>query len=153
MKITRPLDHDELVDSHLSSDQRQLESQLAGLADWARDQADWPEEFWLRQRAQIRARIAQSEFAARARPVRLAWATISAVILIAAILLNTAPKPNSPPSHVDPDHELLVEVEQALRTDGPEALEPVALIVREISQADKSDSLSSRHANRRNHED
>ena len=60
MKITRHLDHDELVDSQLTSDQRQLESQLAGLADWARDQAHWPEEFWLRQRAQIRARIAQS---------------------------------------------------------------------------------------------
>ena len=71
MKITRHLDHDELVDSQLTSDQRQLESQLAGLADWARDQAHWPEEFWLRQRAQIRARIAQSEFAVCARPVRL----------------------------------------------------------------------------------
>jgi hypothetical protein len=153
MKSTRHLHHDELIDSQLTSDQRQLEPQLAALADWAREQSHRPEEFWLRQRAQIRARIAQSESAVRTRPARLAWATISAVILVAAILLNTAPKPNSPPSHVDPDHELLVQVEHALRADGPEALEPAALLIREISQADKSASLSPTHPNRRNHED
>jgi hypothetical protein len=38
---------------------------------------------------------------------------------------------------------LLVAVEQVMRSDGPEALEPAAYLVREISQDARSTSTSS----------
>jgi hypothetical protein len=152
MKLTHPLSRDQLIDSQLASDQQQLEPQLAALAAWAREQANRSEEFWLKQGAQIRARLAESELSSNTRPSAMAWATVSAVILTATILLNTAPHSNPPSSQVDPDHELLIEVEHALHSNGPEALEPAALLVQEISLADKSDSPSSQHRDRRNHE-
>ena len=35
---------------------------------------------------------------------------------------------------VDPDHELLMEVERVVQTDGPLALEPAALLAEEMVQ-------------------
>ncbi len=35
---------------------------------------------------------------------------------------------------MDPDHELLIEVERAVQTDGPLALEPAALLAEEMVQ-------------------
>lgn len=62
----------------------------------------------------------------------------TATIAIATVLVLGGHIPRgrqtAPHAKVDPDHELLIEVERTLQTGGPEALEPAALLAREIGQ-------------------
>jgi hypothetical protein len=98
-----------------------------------RTAAEKPEDFWQRQRMAIRERIAATQSRPIRRPARLAWAA-AALIATATLVLDSAPKLEPPQARIDPDHELLIEVERILQSDGPQALEPAALLTREISQ-------------------
>jgi len=113
-----------------------------------------PGEFWVRQRNGIRTKMATtSHRSSRALP-HLAWAGSLAMIAAACLMLSDGPRP-SPVAHQlesDPDHELLVAVEQVMRSNGPEALEPATYLVREISQAAQSDTTSSRRKKETRHE-
>jgi len=148
MKISRHLADDELIDSHLDENRQHLEATLAALADCTYAEADRPEEFWHKQRAQIRERIAQSETTSDGRTARLVPAIALALLVIAGILLHIGPQANYPQARLDPDHELLIQVERAVHSNGPEALEPAGFLFQEIS---RSDSISSRDY-KRDHE-
>ena len=102
------------------------------LRDWARAATDCPDAFWDQQRLEIRRRIATAP-----RPssmgVVTAWAGALAVVLLAIVLLRTAPTPQRSVGQNDSDQELLVGVEQTLQRGGPQALEPAAMLAEEIS--------------------
>lgn len=100
----------------------------SALRDSARAQAEQPEGFWARQRATAAARSSHSP----ARP--LAWAAAIAAAVLAAMLLQE-PRPVAPAAPPpDPDHALMVAVEQATRREVPRALEPAALLTQEITR-------------------
>jgi hypothetical protein len=143
MLITQDLSNEQLIDLQLASDQQHLQPELGALADWARAAANRPEDFWRQEQAQIRQRIAVSQSPLRNRLLRLAWATASALALAAAFLLGSAPEPKPPQAQVDPDQELLLEVERLVQSNGPEALEPAALVIQETSQNVSVGSTSS----------
>lgn len=114
------------------------------------------EAFWTEQQQAIRTRIAwQNERTfSKARP--LAWAMATATIAIASVLIlgGQAPIPQpAPHARVDPDHELLIEVERTLQTGGPEALEPAALLAREIGQQATANATSRHNTKETTHED
>jgi hypothetical protein len=103
------------------------------------------DDFWCEQQRAIRHRLG-SQPSPAAAPPRIAWATGLIVLAIAALLLIAKPAP-VPPLQVQSaqsadDHEMLIEVERALQSDGPAALEPATLLAHEINQ----DSFRSTHA-------
>lgn len=105
-----------------------LRSATSALRDSARAQAEKPEGFWARQRSAAAVRSSQHS----ARP--LAWAAALAVAVLAATLLQE-PRPVAPAAPPpDPDHALMVAVEQATRREVPQALAPMALLTQEISR-------------------
>ncbi len=109
-----------------------LRSVTSALRYSAQAQAEKPEGFWTRQRALADARSPQSSV----RP--LAWTAALAVAVLAATLLQE-PRPVAPVTPpADPDHALLVAVEQATRREVPQALAPAALLTQEISRNLKS---------------
>jgi hypothetical protein len=95
-----------------------------------------PEAFWRTQQAQIRAKLPA------VRPQgscpRLAWATLAAVVALAGVLVSGGSPAPEPRAVVDPDHELLIEVERIMQSDGPAALQPASYLVSEISQESQS---------------
>jgi hypothetical protein len=50
------------------------------------------------------------------------------------LMLDRAPVVPPQAAPVDPDHELLLAVERAVRNDGPAALDPAALLAEEMVQ-------------------
>jgi hypothetical protein len=100
-----------------------------------RSSAVEPEAFWRTQQAEIRARLPLI------RPVRsapsMAWAALAAAIALAGFLLSGGPTAPAPEVSVDPDHELLIEVERVMQSDGPVALQPASYLVGEISHEAK----------------
>lgn len=97
--------------------------------------AERPESFWQRQRAAIAARRTD-----RSAPRRLAWAPAVALVVLAAALLVEKTPPPAPVAEPDPDHALLVEVERSVRRELPRALEPAALLAREVSRSAETQS-------------
>jgi len=109
-----------------------------------------PDEFWIGQRAAIRTNIAhrklkRTPIAAAPGPSAwrwsgLTWAGTAAVLVVAGLFVSggTAPPPTpaatAPQAAKDPDHELLLAVERVMQSSGPEALEPAAFLVREVSR-------------------
>ncbi len=91
-----------------------------------------PEAFWRTQQAQIRAKL-PVRVPQRSLP-RLAWAALAAVVTLAALLVSGGAPAPEPRASVDPDHELLVEVERIMQSDGPAALQPASYLVGEIRQ-------------------
>lgn len=114
--------------SACSGELDRLHRATSSLRDSAHAQAERPEGFWIRQRRSAASRISGRA----ARP--LAWAAAVAVALLAATLLRE-PRPAVPAApSPDPDHALMVAVEQATRRDIPQALAPAALLTQEISR-------------------
>jgi predicted anti-sigma-YlaC factor YlaD len=109
---------------------------LSALPEAARSATDRPYFFWQRQQAAIRSRIAVEEGSRRSWH-GFAWATIAALIVLAALLLNGAK--TNPTTQVeiqpDPDQQLLLAVEQALASGVPESLAPAALLAEDIRAA------------------
>jgi hypothetical protein len=94
-----------------------------------------PQAFWSTQHAAIRVRIASAGTQTLRWWPRTAMAAASVMVVTACLLLGggTAPVP-TPQAETDPDHELLVAIEQAMQTDGPAALVPAALLAEEINR-------------------
>src|ERR1044071_9578513 len=113
--------HLEICDSGLNEVAR-LRETAAGFTK----QADRPQEFWDHQRAAICMQIATLPAQPKSLSRRLAWAPVFALVVLAGLLL-TGGTPPPPPvqsqATVDPDHELLLAVEQVMRSSGPDALE------------------------------
>lgn len=134
MVITQHLSNEQLLDLRLASDEQALRPTLAALAEWGRQAAAQPDAFWWRQQNQIRRRIADSERRSGRVFLRLAWATGLGLIITASLLLHNSPAPAPPQAQADPDHQLLLEVEHVMQSDGPDSLAPAALLAQEISQ-------------------
>jgi len=105
-----------------------------------------PEDFWRRQQAEILARLEESS----ATPRPLAWASATAALLALAVLLSLPGKP--PVAMVpqpDPDSLLLMEVQNTLDRNVPDALAPASLLTQEMSQALESKAQPQDHSGRR----
>jgi hypothetical protein len=135
MEIIRHLSDDELAVLLLASDQQALRETLERLPGCAQTVTQQPDEFWEKQRAKVWSRVAQEERSVAQRFPVLRWAAVASIIAIAAMMLHREPAPQIRDARVDPDHELLIEVERAVSTGGPEALEPAALLAQEMIQA------------------
>ena len=134
--------HLEICDSCLNEVAR-LRETAAGM----KAVADKPQEFWNWQRAAIRRQIAAMPAQAKSRIRRLAWAPALAVLVLAGLLLSGGTPPPAVETNVsvDPDHELLLSVEHAMRSNGPEALQPATYLVQEIKQETRSNHNSIRN--------
>jgi hypothetical protein len=115
---------------------------LQGLPSLAQANSERPDHFWTTQRAQIWRSIEGGTGRRAHRTLALAWTAAAAVVAITAILLSAVPPPKKPQAHVDPDHELLLDIERSLNMGGPQALEPATLLVEEISQNTQSNPAS-----------
>ncbi|HYK49719.1 MAG TPA: hypothetical protein VEU94_08330 [Terriglobales bacterium] len=113
-----------------------VEDALKLFAAANREYASRPENFWEMQAARIRS--AQKESVGRSRRIMALVPSIAVLLLAAGAILGRTPgvrpvasAPKAATAQVDPDHELLLEVERAIQADTPRALEPVMLIVEE----------------------
>lgn len=113
------------------------EGALAAWAGGLRAEAERPASFWLAQRAAIAGRIQGSDSTAS---LRLAWAGSLALIVLATTLLTQAPAPAASVTAYDPDHDLLVGVERAVRRPVPQALEPARLLAQELERSATAES-------------
>ena len=134
MEIMRRLSQDELSDLTMQSDQRSLGPALEKLPENARSMTEQPEEFWERQRIAIWGRISAAERKSVARWPVLAAATGTLILAFLLAFSGHRPPAPTPQAKVDPDHELLLNVEQTMQSDGPEALQPAALLAEEMEQ-------------------
>jgi anti-sigma factor RsiW len=114
---------------------------LALLPADARAIAERPADFWERQQQAI-ARLPGSRQAAKPTFPAFAWAGALALVLFALLLLGTGPAPAPSQATYDPDHQLLLEVEEAVNSGLPEALEPAALLAQEIGDHAETRSSS-----------
>ena len=99
--------------------------------------SDKPQEFWDRQRTAIRTQIAAMPTQAKSLSRRLIWVPAFALVVLAGLLLTGGtppPPPIQPQAALDPDHELLIAVEQVMQSNGPNALEPATYFIQQISQ-------------------
>jgi hypothetical protein len=73
------------------------------------------------------------------RPLkRFILAGTFSLAILAGLLLRTSSAPAPlPEPQTDPDQQLLISVEQAIQTNGPEALAPAAVLAEEINAAQK----------------
>ena len=134
----------------IESDQQQLRQTLEGLPGWASSATERDEEFWQRQRSSVWTRISAAESRSASRPPIVAWALAAALVAGSAWLLG---RPVVVPPHeaqVDPDHELLMEVERMVQIDGPLALEPAGLLAQEMVQDITVGNSPTRKKERRN---
>jgi hypothetical protein len=99
-----------------------------------REYANRPASFWEQQAASIRS--AQQASVQRSRATLALVPSVVVLLLLGFAVLGRAPgvRPVAvapPPAQTDSDHELLVGVERAMRTDTPRALQPATLMVEE----------------------
>ncbi len=107
--------------------------------------ADKPQEFWDHQCTAVRTQIAAAPSFGTPAFQRLAWVPALVVILLAGLLLSGGIPPAAPVETrvvEDPDHALLVAVEQVMQSNGPEALEPATYFVQEIRLETRQNSRS-----------
>jgi hypothetical protein len=128
-----------------------LQKLANGLAAAARSATEQPEVFFERQRLSIQRQIANVP-GRRTRSARLVWAAVFALVLIASFLLKTGSRVPVQPSVPDSDRELLVQVEQALDGDVPQALQPASLIANEIDRSAEPQSNSTSSKEKSEHE-
>jgi hypothetical protein len=115
----------------------EIENVLRAFRQNLREAAERPDEFWMKQRGGIMARLQHSVPVSRWRP---AWLWAPAAITIALCFYffmrrSEAPMPDIAAGY---DQKLLIEVEQALRRESPWALIPAALITEEIERGASS---------------
>lgn len=114
------------------SERDQVENALRGFAAANREYATRPEGFWEMQAARIRA--ARTESDTRSRITMTLVPSVIVLLFAAFAILGRAPsvRPThtaAPVAQADSDHELLLEVERAIQSDTPRALEPATLMV------------------------
>lgn len=123
----------------------ELRRLLLQLPDNARQATDLPEAFWNRQRTAIGAAIATQP--ARLPVAALAWGAALA-LLITALLLTDVGRGNRPQPRHDraadaiSDQQLLMKVQYTVENDVPVALEPAALLAREMEGTSKDSQVS-----------
>jgi hypothetical protein len=105
---------------------------IAAFAGAARAAAERPDGFWVAQRAAIAGGLRE---AGKASSLRLAWAVSVALVVLATGLLTQSPPPAASVADYDPDHDLLVGVERAVRRPVPQALEPARLLAQEMERS------------------
>jgi hypothetical protein len=123
---------------------------LALMPQDARAAAELPADFWQDQQFAIGRMLRTAQPLRPALPA-LAWAATFVLLLCGLLLLGNSPVPAPVQTAADPDHQMLLEVEDALNSDVPEALEPAALLAQEIGS--QMDTRSSSHSPKEtNHE-
>jgi hypothetical protein len=122
------------------AEQDRLRRVLAELPSLVRVVAQNSDAFWDKQRTAIWANIVTLQ--PRKQFPILACALGAAVLVVAGLLLSTAHAPAPTRAETDPDHELMIQLERTLQSEVPEALEPAALLAREITQNTQPNSLS-----------
>jgi hypothetical protein len=120
-----------------------------------REYANRPESFYEQQAARIRA--AQQESKQGSRLAMALVPSLVVLVLLAIAMLHRAPgvRPVAVVPVVqqtDSDHELLVQVERAIQSDTPRALEPATLMV-EDSDGNRPLNSRSERKETRSHED
>ncbi|HVO64162.1 MAG TPA: hypothetical protein VMT53_24795 [Terriglobales bacterium] len=120
--------------AHCRGQRDQLQTLLSTLPQAARSATEHPDVFWEAQRLAIQSRISVLPNPAK-RTARLAWGAALVLIFIASLILRTGSHAPIQGVASDPDRELMVQVEQALDGDVPQALQPASLLADEINQA------------------
>jgi hypothetical protein len=115
----------------------ELKEDLRIFSESIRADAERPEAFWANQRAGIAAKIQKPAPLSGLRPALL-WAPAAIAILLCFLFFAEKSKAPTPDLAAGADQNLLVEVEQALDRNYPEALAPAALITWEIDQGSMS---------------
>jgi hypothetical protein len=134
MKDIRDGSTEEVADVVFEDDERFLRRTLDDLPAWTQAATQHDEEYWEDQRRAIWSRISSAE-SRSSRPIPvLAWALAAAMIAISGWMVQRPLALPTQDVRVDPDHELLMEVERVVQTDGPLALEPAALLAEEMVQ-------------------
>ena len=125
------------------AERAQLETSLSIFSAAAREATEQPGHFWTRQAAQIHSNIAAAPKRRLSFGSRMASA-LALLGLFAFLLVRAAPAPKTSVSQASPnsDHELLLAVEQALQRDTPAALEPVTLLVEDMTRTSPGDPPS-----------
>jgi hypothetical protein len=119
------------------SESDELKKELRIFSESIRADAERPEAFWSRQRTCIATRIQSPDPLSGLRPALL-WAPTLIVVVLCLFLFVEKSKAPTPDFAAGADQILLVEVEQALERNYPEALAPAALITWEIDQGSMS---------------
>lgn len=127
--------------AHCRGELDQLQNALGTLPQAARHATDRLDVFWDEQRLLIQSRIKALPNPAK-RTARLAWAAALVLISISTLILRTGSHTPIQEVASDPDRELMVQVEQALDGDVPQALQPASLLADEINQAAPAFSTS-----------
>ena len=117
-----------------------LQAALAELPQQALRVAERDDMFWRTQRSVISERVARTP---GPRAV-LQWSLAFAALLLVAVLMNqpfsVQPVDTARATVTDPDHELLLQIEQTMNRHVPDALAPADLLVTELSSAVKEQS-------------
>lgn len=111
----------------------ELRRLLMELRDNARQATELPESFWQRQRVGIRAAIATHPI--RIPIATLAWGLVLVVLIMAMLLADVHRSGQSQQdqrAEAISDQQLLMKVQYTVQNDVPIALEPAALLAREI---------------------
>jgi len=116
------------------TEREKVEEALRQFGAANREYADRPASFYEQQAARIRA--AQQESRQKSRLTMTLVPSLVVLLLLAVALLGKAPgvRPIAvapPVQQTDSDHELLLQVERAIQSDTPRALEPATLMVEE----------------------
>ena len=131
------------MEKHLSDER--FDAAVASLRAETQAAAARPEVFWQRQRAEIRARLD----APAVTPPPLAWASAVALLLMAVLLSLPGEPPLAVAPQPDPDSQLLLDVQQTLDRDVPDALAPASLLTQEMNQALEANAKLTNHSGRR----
>jgi hypothetical protein len=119
------------------AERERVEDALRQFGAANREYANRPASFWEQQAASIRS--AQQASVQRSRATVALVPSVVVLLLLGFALLGRTPEVRPLPvmptvsTQTDSDHELLVGVERAMRTDTPRALQPATLMVEESS--------------------
>lgn len=116
------------------TERERVEDALRQFGAANREYANRPDSFWEQQAESIRA--AQQASVQRSRATLALVPSVVVLLLLGFAVLGRAPgvRPVAVaprPIQTDSDHELLVGVERAMRTETPHALQPATLMVEE----------------------
>ncbi|HTY62874.1 MAG TPA: hypothetical protein VMG30_11545 [Acidobacteriota bacterium] len=109
----------------------ELQDGITVFRDSLRTAAERPEAFWTSQRAAITENLRRAAPTLRMKSA-LIWVPVSVAALVCFFLFMEKPGVPAPDFAVGADQNLLIDVEQALYRDCPEALAPAAALVQEI---------------------
>jgi len=114
------------------TEREKLEDALRQFAAANREYASQLESFYEQQATRIRAALRESQQRSRAKTALVPSLVVLALLAVAMLGKGPGVRPvavTPPVQQTASDHELLLEVERALESDTPRALEPVTLVV------------------------